>query len=175
METENKEAKVEAPTAPEVLSEDMDRLIKNHVWASVGVGLVPIPLLDMVALTGIQINLVRKIANVYGIPFMKDKVKNILGALVGSVIPSTMGLPLGASMAKFIPVIGQTVGAVTMPVISGAATYAVGKVFTQHFASGGTLLTLDPEKVKAYFAEMFEKGKAVAKGGQEVAEDIEPN
>ena len=38
-----------------------------------------------------------------------------------------------------------------MPVIAGAA-YAVGKVFIQHFASGGTFLTFDPEKVRAHYA-----------------------
>ncbi|MCP4106117.1 MAG: hypothetical protein GY749_11350 [Desulfobacteraceae bacterium] len=49
-----------------------------------------------------------------------------------------------------------------MPVAASASTYALGKIFIQHFASGGTFLTFDPEKVKAYYAEMFEDGKKVA-------------
>jgi hypothetical protein len=49
-----------------------------------------------------------------------------------------------------------------MPVISGASTYAIYKVFIQHFESGGTFLDLDPAKVKSYFAEQFTKGKKVA-------------
>jgi len=49
-----------------------------------------------------------------------------------------------------------------MPVVSGAFTYAIGKVFIQHFASGETFLTFDPEKVRDYYTEMFEEGKKVA-------------
>ncbi len=67
-----------------------------------------------------------------------------------------------ASVVKFIPVIGETAGVVAMPILAGATTYAVGKVFVQHFASGGTLLTFDPDKVKEYYAQMFEEGKKVA-------------
>jgi len=38
-----------------------------------------------------------------------------------------------------------------MPIVAGAATYAIGKVFVRHFASGGTFLTFNPEKVKDYY------------------------
>ena len=49
-----------------------------------------------------------------------------------------------------------------MPALAGASTYAVGKVFVQHFESGGTFLNFDPEDVRDYYAEQFEKGKAAA-------------
>lgn len=148
---------------------DLDKVIRNHVWASIGVGLVPLPMVDMVALTGIQLNMVRKIAKAYGVSFMKDKVKNTVGTLAGSVLPSTLGPSLASSISKSVPIVGQTVGALTMPIVAGASTYAVGKVFVQHFASGGTFLTFDPEKVKDYYAEMFEEGKKTA---EEVASEI---
>lgn len=51
-----------------------------------------------------------------------------------------------------------------MPVFSGSATYAIYKVFVQHFESGGTFLDLDPAKVKVYFSEHFAKGKKVVEG-----------
>ncbi len=171
MENENTET-TEEEISGEVTKPELDRLIRHHVWASIGVGLVPIPLADMVALTAIQINLVRKIAKAYEIPFLRDKVTNILGALVGSIIPSHAGVPLAASIAKTVPVIGSTAGAVTMPVIAGAATYAVGKVFVQHFASGGTFLTFSPDKVKDYYAEMLKEGQEIAKEGDKLAADV---
>jgi uncharacterized protein (DUF697 family) len=61
-----------------------------------------------------------------------------------------------------IPVVGQTAGGMTMLATGGACTYALGKVFVQHFESGGTFLDFDPEKVKAYFAEKFKEGKKFA-------------
>ena len=171
MENENKKATV-GKVLVSVSKEEMDRLIRHHVWASIGVGLVPIPLVDMVGLTAIQVNLLRKIAKAYEISFFKDKVKNILGSLLGSTVPSAAGPTLAASIIKTVPVVGWTVGAITMPTIAGASTYAVGKVFVQHFASGGTFLTFDPEKTKEYFAQMFEEGRKVAKEGDKIAEDV---
>ncbi|MCI5140318.1 MAG: hypothetical protein D3909_00955 [Candidatus Electrothrix sp. ATG1] len=61
-----------------------------------------------------------------------------------------------------IPLAGHAVGLVAMPITAGATTFAVGKVFNQHFSSGGTFLTFDPEKVRDYYNSMFEKGKNVA-------------
>lgn len=162
-----------AEKGKETAKESMDRMIRYHVWASMGVGLVPLPVVDMVALTAIQLNMVRKIAKAYQIPFLKDKVKNVLGSLVGSAVPVAAGAPLAASVAKVIPVIGWTAGALTMPVFAGASTYAVAKVFVQHFASGGTFLTLDPEKVRDYYAEKLKEGKEVAGEGETLAADVE--
>ena len=61
-----------------------------------------------------------------------------------------------------IPVLGQTAGVITMPIVAGATTYAIGKIFVQHFASGGTFLTFDPDKVKAYYTELLQEGQQVA-------------
>jgi len=38
----------------------------------------------------------------------------------------------------------------------------VGKVFMQHFASGGTFLNFNPDEVKEYYSQMFQEGKQVA-------------
>jgi len=147
----------------EVSAAEADSILRSHVWASMGLGLIPLPLADMAGLTLVQINLLRKLSKSYGIPFYKGAVKNILSALLGGLTPVSVSGPLAASIAKFIPAAGQTAGVMTMPLIAGTATYALGKVFIQHFASGGTFLTFDPEKVKAYYREMFEEGKKVAK------------
>ncbi len=62
-----------------------------------------------------------------------------------------------------IPFVGSTLGALSMPVMAGASTYAIGKVFIQHFESGGTFLTFDPKAVKDYYAEQLKEGSVVAK------------
>lgn len=139
----------------------LDKIAKHHVLSSMGVGLIPLPVVDLVALMGIQLNMVRKVASEYNVPFKQDIGKSIISSLLGGFLPVTLGCSL-ASIIKFIPLIGQTTGAVTMPVVSGAATYAIYKVFVRHFESGGTFLDLEPAKVKSYFKEQFNKGKKVA-------------
>jgi uncharacterized protein (DUF697 family) len=163
--TVKEETTVEAATEPlnktDRREERLQKLSKHHILASMGVGLVPVPIVDVVALMGIQLNMIRKIASEYDIPFRQDVGKSIITSLMGGFLPVTLGCAI-ASIIKFIPLIGQTTGAVTMPVVSGASTYAIYKVFVQHFESGGTFLDLDPSKVKSYFSEQFTKGKKFA-------------
>ncbi len=168
MSTQEKATQTQEPIIEEVetpyvepTKDELDKLIRHHVWTAMAVGLVPIPIVDLAGILGIQLNLLRKLAKRYRVPFLKDSVKNILSSLVGSAMPVTLAAPL-ASFAKTIPVVGYSVGAVSMPLMAGAATYAIGKVFIQHFASGGTFLTFDPNKVKAYYEEMFQEGKNIA-------------
>ncbi|QTA89719.1 YcjF family protein [Desulfonema magnum] len=149
-------------TGKEVSEEKLDKLIRHHVYGAVAVGLLPVPLADFAGLTVVQLNLLRKLAQLYNIPFSKGLVKNILSSMVGGALPTAVSGPLAVSISKFIPAIGTTAGVVTMPIVAGATTYAVGKVFVQHFASGGTFLTFNPEKVKAYYTEMFKEGEKVA-------------
>jgi uncharacterized protein (DUF697 family) len=154
---ESAETKVDATEGRE---ERLEKISRHHILASMGVGLIPVPCVDMVALAGIQLDLIRKMAAEYAIPFRQDLGKSIIASLMGGFLPITLGFT-AASMIKFIPLIGMTTGVVVMPVISGASTYAIYKVFVQHFESGGTFLDLDPSKVKTYFAEQFAKGKKV--------------
>lgn len=144
-----------------------DKLIYNHVLGAMGIGLIPLPLVDIAALTALQVRLVSKLSHLYNLKFTEDKVKNIIGALIGSVVPASLAMPV-ASIAKFIPLIGQTVSVLAMSATGGACTYALGKVFVQHFESGGTFLDFDPASVKAHFAELY-------KEGQKVASDLKKN
>ena len=163
----------EAQESIEMEADDgSDNTIRNHVIGSMGVGLIPIPVVDLVALTGIQVNMLRKLANTYDIPFSKDKVKTILASLIGGGIPVTFSTAF-ASLMKTVPLIGTTTGALAMPILAGATTYAVGKVFTQHFACGGTFLNFNPEAVREYYYEMFKEGQDMAadmKGGDKKTE-----
>jgi len=138
-----------------------DRIIRNHMLTAMGVGLIPFPVVDMVGITGVQLNMLRRLSNTYEVPFTEHKVKNILASLVGAGAVDPIGRGL-MSLVKAVPVVGTALGVISVPVTAGAVTYAVGKVFHQHFASGGTFLTFDPDKVRAYYAKMLEKGKAAA-------------
>jgi uncharacterized protein (DUF697 family) len=139
-----------------------DKMIRQHVYMALGVGLVPVPFVDFVGVTGIQLNLMRKLSELYAVPFSKDMVKNIIGALIGGAFPASVGSRILSSISKVVPGVGQTMGAVCAATVSGASTYAVGKVFARHFSEGGTFLSFDPEKAKAFYEEMFRQGQEVA-------------
>src|SRR4029077_9014600 len=87
----------------------------------------------------------------------ENRGKSILTSLVGAVIPASAATTT-ASIITGLPVIGTAIGALTMPVVSAGATWVIGKVFIQHFASGGTLLDFNPpdyrEFIKAQKAKL---------------------
>ena len=118
------------------------QIIEKHVVAAVAAGFVPVPLLDLAALVGVQLNMLRALGELYDLTLSDQLGQSLIGSLVGTLAPLAT-----VSLVKSIPGIGSLLGGVTAPVLTGASTYAVGRVFVQHFESGGTFLTLDPEQV----------------------------
>jgi len=142
-------------------TDQANRTVKNYMIGSLAVGLVPIPLVDLAAVTAIQLTMLHSLAKRYEIPFEKEMGKSVIASLLGGVFTTETAISV-ASVIKVIPVVGQISGAISVAILSGATTYAVGKVFIQHFESGGTFLDFDPEKVRNYFTEQFQEGQQVA-------------
>lgn len=164
----------ENPSAAMPSACEIDTIIRNRVYAAVGVGFVPIPLVDMAGLTAIQLELIRALAKAYGVEFQKERVKSIISSLCGGVLSVAM-VPFFASVFKSIPVIGTTAGGVTVSIVGGASTYAIGKVFDRHFREGGNLLNLDAQEAKTYFKAKMEEGKTlVSKMRPRKKEDAAP-
>lgn len=136
-----------------------DLRVRQYTMAAMAVGLVPVPLVDLAGLFAIQVKLLHSLARAYGVPFRADLGRAAIASLVGGAIPVSSAPTLGASLGKVIPGYGQTVATGTLVVLNGAVTYALGKVFIQHFASGGTLLTFDPEAVREYFKDQLAQGR----------------
>ena len=135
-----------------------NQTVKSYMLGSMGAGLMPFPLLDVTLVGGIQLKMLHALATLYEQEFSKEIGKSVIGALIGGIVPATAT----SSMSKLIPGVGTVAGMASMSVLSGASTYALGKVFIQHFESGGTFLNFDPEAVKDYFAEVLEEGKQMA-------------
>jgi uncharacterized protein (DUF697 family) len=127
-----------------------------------GAGLIPVPILDLVAVSGAQLKMLAEISKIYDVPFQESRGKAIAGSLIGSVVPGALSFGAIASLLKAVPVAGTFLAGGTMVMFCGASAWALGKVFIQHFESGGTFLTLEPEKVREYFKAQFEEGKKVA-------------
>lgn len=131
-------------------------IVKRHVPWAVGAGVIPVPGADLAALVAVQLTMLSKLAKHYEVPFCKDGTKSVVVALLGDVLGSTLSGGT-VSLAKMVPVVGTIVGVIALPAFAGAVTYAVGRVFVSHFETGGTLLDLDPEALRAHFKTEFEQ------------------
>jgi len=136
---------------------------KNMLWA-MGLGAIPIPLVDLVSVAAFQAKALKELSDLYEVPFFHHTVKNLVASLISGYGAVYFGQALAISACKAIPVAGPLACLTSLPIMAGALTYAIGKVFIQHFESGGTFLTFDPKKVRNYFRELFVEGlKEVAK------------
>jgi uncharacterized protein (DUF697 family) len=151
-------------------TDDANAVIRNHMIWSMGAGLIPVPIVDLFAVSGIQLDMIRQLAKLYEIDFEQTKGKAYISALTGSGLAR-----LGARAIKFIPGIGSVLGGVTMAALSGASSYALGEVFKRHFETGGTFLDFDADRLKKYYDEKFEKGKEVVQEVQKEQDKIKNN
>lgn len=142
--------------------ETADHVLRQYTLGGMAVGLVPIPFVDLAALAALQLKMLHSLAGVYDIEFKADLGRSAIASLVGSTLSTGLSPALAASLGKFIPGIGQTLSSGTAVLLNGAATYAIGKVFIQHFAAGGTFLSFDPEAVRDYFQTQLKEGGKVA-------------
>ena len=142
--------------------QDALKTTKKYMWISMGAGLIPIPGVDWAAVSGVQLKMLTEISKIYGVPFHKNLGKATIGSLAGFIVPHAMAFGWIGDVLKLIPVVGILAGAPATGLLAGAYTWAMGNIFIQHFASGGTFLNLDPEKVKEYFQAQFEEGRKLA-------------
>lgn len=134
---------------------EAEKIINTHILWAMGGGLIPIPLVDFVAVTAIQLEMLQQLARLYGVSYSQSMGKTFVSALTGTSIAR-----LGASFLKAIPGVGSIIGGASMAIASGASTYAVGQVAISHFSSGGSLNNFVEEQVKTAYDSAFEKGKS---------------
>lgn len=132
-------------------------IIQHHVIWSMGAGAVPLPVLDIAAVTMVQLDMLKQLSRLYDIDYNESSGKSLITALAGSTLAR-----IGSSFVKSIPGIGSILGGVSMVILSGASTYAIGQVFSQHFERGGTFFDFDMGWAQRKYDEEFNKGKDVA-------------
>lgn len=148
---------------PEQRDQAASKLVDRFaIWSGVA-GLVPVPVIDVLAVGGLQLQMLRRLSQIYGVDFSENRGKALIAALAGCMIPATSGMG-AASALKAIPVVNILAAGFVMPVLSAGATYAIGKAFVQHFESGGTLLDFNPPDYREFVKAQKEMWESRSRG-----------
>ncbi|MBJ6609848.1 MAG: DUF697 domain-containing protein [Candidatus Thiothrix moscowensis] len=145
--------------------------VKTHMVAGMALGILPAPVFDIAALSGVQLNLLRSLCRHYGVSFDEQLSKGILNSLISGSLPVLTVLGL-SSVAKLIPGIGTVGGGISMTVLAGATIYATGQVFIRHFEAGGSLQDFDGKHWQAFFKQQFEEGKASVRNKLDIHNNV---
>ena len=147
--TESVSPETGAAETPQQRHETATKLVDRFaVWSGVA-GLIPLPVVDVLAVGGLQLQMLRRVSQLYDVQFSENRGKALIASIAGTMIPVTSGMG-AASALKGVPLFGMLASAFVMPVLSAGATYAIGKAFIQHFESGGTLLDFNPPDYKEF-------------------------
>ena len=121
-----------APTSTAERGEVANKLVDRFaIWSGVA-GLIPIPVVDVLTIGGLQIQMLRRLSQIYGVEFSENRGKALIAALAGTMFPATSGMGAASAM-KAIRVVNILAAGFVMPVLSAGASFAIGKAFIQHF------------------------------------------
>ncbi len=137
---------------------DVDQIIINHAWFATLPGFVPVPVLDTLAIMAVNVDMVKQLANHYNVDFERERGKSIVVAIFNTILGRLPGYAIRSAI-KNVPIIGWISGGATMSSFAFLTTYATGRVFEEHFKTGGTLENLNPQSIQQFYQEQFEKGR----------------
>jgi uncharacterized protein (DUF697 family) len=112
-------------------------------------GTIPVPLVDLAVLSGIQSRMVYHLAKLYGQPMDPKRFLEVAGTLGGSIV-FRQGL---RELIKLVPYLGTVAGAVACGTLAGATTFALGKAACYYYSSVHRGHVPRPEELKRYFNE----------------------
>jgi len=137
------------------------RIVNKFALGSGAVSLVPIPFIDIAAITIVQMRMVQQLAKHYDVPMTSGQwLKTSVASLIAGVAPNALAAGIAGEAIRQIPVVGSILKMAVIPGFAMAVSYAVGKVFIAHFEAGGTLLNFDPEAVRQHFQDEFAAARA---------------
>jgi uncharacterized protein (DUF697 family) len=110
-------------------------------------GAVPVPVVDLVLLSGVQTRMVYDLANLYGQPMTKQR----LGELAGVLGVGMLSRQAGRSLLKVIPGIGSVLGSVAGSALAAGSTYALGKAFCYYYRAVLEGHVPDAEDLRRYY------------------------
>lgn len=138
------------------------RIVRAHVGAAMAAAGIPVAGLDVVAVTAVQVALVRRLAHRFDVPYDALRGRAAVLALTGATL-ARVGGRLGASALKVVPGAGWLLGGAAQAALSGASTWALGRVYREHFEARGSLEGADVDRLRARYRESLRRGREVAR------------
>jgi uncharacterized protein (DUF697 family) len=142
--------------------QEADSIIRKHMLLSMAGGAIPVPVLDLAAVTAVQLDMLKQLAKAYDRTFDSRSARAFVTSIT-TALAGTMLARLGASLIKFVPGVGWAAGGVTQAVITGGTTYAVGGLFKRLFREDRPFTEVDVDLVKDELNSYFEAGQKLAR------------
>ncbi|MBM3809103.1 MAG: DUF697 domain-containing protein [Acidimicrobiia bacterium] len=137
--------------APEVTSHEAaaHAIVASYAKYAATAGAIPIPFLDFMVITGVQVKMLSALAAHYHLSSDEQLAKSMIAASITSMGATRFAYTTSARLMKSVPGIGTAGAIIAMPLSAYALTWTLGQLFASHFAKGGTLFDFKPASVRA--------------------------
>lgn len=140
-------------------SEKAVAIIRYYAVMNSGLNLLPIPLVDSLAISTSQFVMIRELSVIFNKDVSNDLIKTLLASISGGVLSYILSDTALAKSLKMltmtIPVIGLPLRFLAGPVIVGSYTYVLGHAILRHFESGLSLQEFDVAVFKHHANEIL--------------------
>lgn len=129
-----------------------NKVIKHHVVMSMAAGMIPFAGVDMLAVGKLQIDMLKRLCNLFG-----ESFEDMSSQAYICTISGTATARVGATFIKTIPIIGTAIGGVSMSVMAGASTYALGQMFVRYLDDEELFDNINSDKAKSLFRHYYKR------------------
>lgn len=125
---------------------EIERILVARSRTAAGLGALPV--VDIVAVIALQARMLREIAHLHAMRWTPDMARDLLGRLGPGIAGGMLGQTLGRSALKFVPLVGQSVGAAWSARSASASTYALGRAADWYLAKKAGGEAVDTDKLR---------------------------
>jgi len=106
-------------------------------YSAVG-GAIPVPIANATALTALLVRMVKKLSDIYGVPFERNRTRSVIIGLMGGALPTGFATIATSMITTVVPgynLLGLAVSSVT----SSAYARSIGQLYIEHFENGAAV------------------------------------
>ena len=113
------------------------KIVERYKFYAAAGGLVPLPVVSIAGLTAVIMRMVKRLSDLYEVPFERDRTRSIIVGLTGGAVPTGLGAATASTLGFVVP--GAVFAGLAVSSITAAAfTRGVGLVFVEHFEDGAS-------------------------------------
>ena len=158
-------------------SQTAEKVVTTYCIAKgVGVAFNPVPVADLLIAAGLDVAMIRKLSQVYGLPIVGKEATKLTMTIMAQLVAlmgAVWGVNLISSALKTVSVgLSTTVTAGAQGALAYYATYLVGKIAEQYFIRGKSWGEKGPKKVAKDIVNSLDRNSILAEAREQILQKI---
>ena len=147
-----------AKNSPNGKQEEAEALIRRYALYGTGAGLIPSFGLDVIALTAIQVKMIKDLANLYEYDVDDQMIRMTITTGITS-LGGRLITGVASSLARAFSPLKFLIGGATQAALSGFMTAEIGKIYQARLSSGENPADITVSEIINHIVAQVQEGK----------------